>query len=1046
MRSEIMSKEVSVENRQGWIERINLMRNLSIKLKLGVVGVVALSVTAFLGWKLVEFSRSEYQMANLEHQGATFVLGFTEAGSIVPVMDRRRVMILATAGDPAGMAALSSADARVDKLISDVSEVNASLGDTFGVKARIEDVKSEWEALRSRGRNISPEESFAKHSDLIKSLMGVYFEVVEASQLPLDPVAETLSMVDLVAVQMPHMVVGIGEVRGVSTMLANANGGSQSQRIELAGDIAKMVPVTYARSIDTAIRVNPDLHGLKEASVELDASLSRLSAEALKVANNDLANVDVATIASSGANALDVANKTILLVAKHLDEDLMERADAASQRLWTLSVISIASISVISLGVLMLVAGISGPINRAKLVLSRLAEGDFSSKFPEPTRDEIGEMMVVMKGMQEALGDKLASDRELALKAARVQQALNAASTNAMIADNDGNIVYLNKSVSEMLKVAEQDIRKELPKFDAANLLGVNFDVFHKNPAHQRNLLGKLKDTYQNEINVGGRTFRLTANPVFNDEGERIGSVVEWLDRTEELIRIAKEERLANDNARVKQALDAVSTNAMIADADGNIIYTNRAVDGMLRHAEADLRKALPNFSADKVLGSNFDIFHKNPAHQRNMLSALKSTYKTEIVVGGRTFALTANPVVSDAGVRLGTVVEWLDRTDEVAIEREVDNVISSAAMGDLSTRLSVDGRAGFFLKLASGINKLVDVTEGVVSDAGTVLDAMAHGDLTKSMEKDYEGVFGKLKNDTNATVNKLTEIINSIREAAHQVSNGANEIAQGNADLSQRTEEQASSLEETASSMEEMTSAVRQTAENAKHANVLAIDTREKAKVGGDVVNRAVNAMQEINASSKKIADIIGVIDEIAFQTNLLALNAAVEAARAGEQGRGFAVVAGEVRNLAQRSAAAAKEIKELIRDSVTKVQDGSQLVNDSGATLEDIVKSVERVTAMIEDIATAAMQQTAGIEQVNTAVSQMDEMTQQNAALVEEASAAGEAMNDQARQLMRMMDFFNTGEVARSQAIASSVRTPKASSSASASRTPPSDEWEEF
>jgi len=254
------------------------------------------------------------------------------------------------------------------------------------------------------------------------------------------------------------------------------------------------------------------------------------------------------------------------------------------------------------------------------------------------------------------------------------------------------------------------------------------------------------------------------------------------------------------------------------------------------------------------------------------------------------------------------------------------------------------------------------------------------------------------------------------------------------------------------------MTSAVKQTSENSVHANELAASASKQAEQGGEVVSRAVTAMDEINQSSNKIADIIGVIDEIAFQTNLLALNAAVEAARAGEQGRGFAVVAGEVRNLAQRSAGAAKEIKDLIRDSVEKVNAGTNLVNESGKTLEGIVKSVQRVTDMIEEISTAAREQSSGIDQVNSAVAQMDEMTQQNAALVEEASAAGEAMAEQSRGMMQLMDFFTVDSNA---AVSAYVQQPAPQMSAPAAHSPsPStagnhgasmsdgddDEWQEF
>jgi methyl-accepting chemotaxis protein len=269
------------------------------------------------------------------------------------------------------------------------------------------------------------------------------------------------------------------------------------------------------------------------------------------------------------------------------------------------------------------------------------------------------------------------------------------------------------------------------------------------------------------------------------------------------------------------------------------------------------------------------------------------------------------------------------------------------------------------------------------------------------------------------------------VKEAAVEVSRGADEISQGNTNLSQRTEEQASSLEETASSMEQMTSTVKQNADNAGQANQLAVAARDQAEKGGAVVTTAIRAMAEINESSKKIADIIGVIDEIAFQTNLLALNAAVEAARAGEQGRGFAVVATEVRNLAGRSATAAKEIKALIQDSVHKVEEGSELVTQSGATLEQIVAAVKKVTDIVAEIAAASNEQSAGIEQVNKAVMQLDELTQQNAALVEQASASSQSMAEQARGLNELMgryvvDGKGTTPGVRSEAVVTATARP--------------------
>jgi methyl-accepting chemotaxis protein len=296
------------------------------------------------------------------------------------------------------------------------------------------------------------------------------------------------------------------------------------------------------------------------------------------------------------------------------------------------------------------------------------------------------------------------------------------------------------------------------------------------------------------------------------------------------------------------------------------------------------------------------------------------------------------------------------------------------------------------------------------VKEISDSLLSLSEGDLSNTINVPLEGEFEILKDAMNSTIQRFSEMVTQIRTSADSVSTSANEIQTGTADLSQRTESQASSLEETSASVEELTQTVNQNADNAKAAVALAEETNSKATMGGEVVNKAIHAMKEIGGASKKISDIIGVIDEIAFQTNLLALNAAVEAARAGEQGRGFAVVAAEVRNLAQRSAGAAKEIKELINDSVQKVAEGTRLVDNSGETLAAIVESIESVLSLISNINVASQEQATGINHVNTAVSQMDTMTQQNAALVEETSAVSASMNTEARKLQELMKFFKS------------------------------------
>ncbi|MCC8539698.1 methyl-accepting chemotaxis protein [Xanthomonas axonopodis pv. poinsettiicola] len=342
------------------------------------------------------------------------------------------------------------------------------------------------------------------------------------------------------------------------------------------------------------------------------------------------------------------------------------------------------------------------------------------------------------------------------------------------------------------------------------------------------------------------------------------------------------------------------------------------------------------------------------------------------------------------------------------AMNSEIKLLAQAAANGDFSVRGDAQRFQYDFRAMVDSLNHLMSTADANLHALSTVLQAIAAGDLTTRMQGQFHGVFARMRDDANATVAQLADIVGRIQQATDAINEAASEIASGNQDLSQRTEQQAANLEETAASMEELTSTVRNNAEHARRANQLVVGAASVASQGGEVVGQVVGTMAGIQAASRKIADIIGVIDGIAFQTNILALNAAVEAARAGEQGRGFAVVASEVRTLAQRSAAAAKEIKHLIDDSVSRVDHGNQLVGQAGRTMQDIVDSVRNVTTIMQEISEASQQQSQGIEQVGQTVAQMDQATQQNAALVEEATAAARAMEEQAQQLRDAVSVF--------------------------------------
>ncbi len=472
--------------------------------------------------------------------------------------------------------------------------------------------------------------------------------------------------------------------------------------------------------------------------------------------------------------------------------------------------------------------------------------------------------------------------------------------------------------------------------------------------------------------------------------GDEAGQVLKALDDMQSKLRtqIETERAVAAENTRIRRALDKASTSVVLADESHQIIYVNETAKASFTRNAQEIKATLPDFDPARLRGSSLESLSPDPGRQRHLLETLSRAEVQEHVFGDFTFRTVVNPVVGDRGERLGTVMEWTQRTQEVRVEKELQSMLAAVNSGAVGKRIDLAGKNGFFEAMARGINQLAD---------------------------------------------NLTETVSKVKLAAAEIHRGAQEISAGNSNLSLRTEEQAASLEETASSMEQMTTTVKQNADNAGQANQLALAAREQAEQGGMVVGKAVQAMSGINDSARKIADIIGVIDEIAFQTNLLALNAAVEAARAGEQGRGFAVVASEVRNLAGRSATAAKEIKDLIQDSVRKVSDGSLLVTQSGQTLEQIVISVKKVSDIVAEIAAASREQSLGIEQVGRAVMQMDQLTQQNAALVEQGTAASQNMTTEAAVLNEMMGRYDLAGVAAAD---SGLGASTASTSASRPR----------
>lgn len=574
------------------------------------------------------------------------------------------------------------------------------------------------------------------------------------------------------------------------------------------------------------------------------------------------------------------------------------------------------------------------------------------------------------------------------------QSVIDSVRTAVMVIDKDLLVTYVNEGTKRLFRENLQTFQEHYKGFNPDTIIGTCIDFFHKNPTHQRRLLADPNNLpHTANIRIGGLSFSLYISAAYDSAGKHVGSILEWADIT------AEKDAYADFAGQI----DAIGKSQAVIEfqMDGTVVTAN---DNFLNTL---------GYSLSEIQGKHHRMFAE-PEYAQSM------EYQQ--------FWEKLNRGEFDSGeykrIGKGGKEVWIQATYNPILDQ--------------------DGKPFKVVKYAT------DITDQkvAVSSIKEALIAMSDGDLTATIDRELGGEFKILGDSMNSFLGVLGNLVSDIRNASNNVFSAAREIAQGNTDLSQRTEAQASSLEETASAMEELTTTVQQNAENATQATKMANSAKDKASTGGEVVTNTVEAMEEINKSSKKIADIIGVIDEIAFQTNLLALNAAVEAARAGEQGRGFAVVAAEVRNLAQRSAAAAKEIKGLINDSVEAVGKGTRLVDETGQTFNDLVSAVNEVVTMISDIDSASKEQSAGISEVTQAVTQMDEMTQQNAALVEEASASSRSMEEQAQSLLEQVSFFKTGD----GDVPISPRRALQDVSSNRGRDKvrlaavPDDEWEEF
>ncbi|MEQ1810432.1 MAG: methyl-accepting chemotaxis protein [Terricaulis sp.] len=597
--------------------------------------------------------------------------------------------------------------------------------------------------------------------------------------------------------------------------------------------------------------------------------------------------------------------------------------------------------------------------------------------------------------------------------------AFESSSVATMMVDRDFKVTYVNESTKKMLADNADAFRKLWPSFDPNKSVGSCIDMFHKNPSHQRQMLSDpSRLPYRTDITVGDLKFALNVGAVYDEKRNYVGNVLQWDNVTQTRL-----------NSGMLQALGRSQA----------IIEFN--MDGTIVNANENFCQTL-GYSLSEIVGKHHSIFAESsytrtPEYKAFWDKLNRGEYDAgkykRLGKGGREVWIEAtyNPILDGNG-RPFKVVKFASDVTQIENDRRAADVERAA-------------RAEEQAKVVRGL------AEGLAHLAG--------GNLTARIDHAFPGEYEKLRHDFNEAMGKLQEAMKTIVVNAGGIRSGAGEISQASDDLSRRTEQQAASLEETAAALDEITATVRKTAEGSKQANSVVVTTRANAEASGKVVQETVSAMAEIEKSSKQISQIIGVIDEIAFQTNLLALNAGVEAARAGDAGRGFAVVASEVRALAQRSSEAAKEIKGLISASSQHVETGVELVGEAGNALQQIVVRVNEISGLVSEIAASAQEQATALAEVNTAINQMDQVTQQNAAMVEESTAASHSLTQEADELLSLISRFQTG-AAPAQAPASSTRARSVShppvlqqrqrvaqfASNGSAALKPDDEWQEF
>ena len=934
-----------------WAPGVRLMGQLQFSAKAFIISLSFLVPVILLGYF---FSTAQYDQIVFSAKERTGVAAFQRFLPVYTGVLKTRNATRAMLGGFEGRSQYQAGRSQTDLAISNFDNYLLESGDSLALKPEFEKLKAAWVATAqstngadSQGRTV-----FGSVTTSIVTLLNV---IGDNSNLVLDPDLDSFYLMDAMVLSLPQTAEDLGQLWGWGTYALAHSGLSATEEkrytVWSAGVEAGLKQTRMY--LQRAVAANPSLKTKLDLSIIEDTVVfHKLAKDANELTRQK--EMSVQQYFSKGEAAVMRLQSFYDQGLPALDELLANRINAMTQRLGWIAAAVAASLVLAAYLFYSFFLVTRGGLQTIGKHLQAMAEGDLTHVPSQPQgRDEPAQVLISLIQMQSVL--------------AAYQQ-------------------------------AQTDMARQ-------HDLGM---IDHRMPAHSLPgdygvMAQSTNDLVKTHIDVMLRMVDLVDQYAQGRYSEQMESLPGQKQRVTETVNAAREkmvaaDRAARDNARVKAALDSVSLPVRIASDDGTVVYINHAMRDTLRANRAGFSKQIPGFDPEKILHGSVAVFYADPQAVLVRLRNLTSVSRTRMELGGRMYDLTTTPVITDNGERLGTVGQWADVTEQLEAELQIEALVQAAVAGDFSQRLSMDGKSGFFANLSTGMNQLVDTSEQGLSDVAQVLAAFAAGDLTRRIERDYSGLFGKVKDSANATAENLARVMDEVRSTSDALTGAANQVSATAQSLSQAASEQAASVAQTTASIDVMSDSISNNSDNARITDGMATRTSKEAVDGGRAVSQTVAAM-------KQIATRIGIVDDIAYQTNLLALNAAIEAARAGEHGKGFAVVAAEVRKLAERSQLAAKEIGELASSSVTTAE-------HAGKLLEAIVPSIQKTSELVQEIAVASAEQSETVAQIGGAMGQLNQATQQNASASEELAATSEQLSSQAEQLQQSVAFFKTGE----------------------------------